>query len=322
MLYRTLGNSSLPVSVVGLGCNNFGGRIGLEQTRAVVHAALDAGITLFDTADIYGGKGASEELLGQVLGQHRHEIVLATKFGEHGHPMGYPASLGSLGSRQYIRRAVEESLRRLRTEHIDLYQYHRPDPATPIEETITALDELVREGKVRYLGHSNMAGWQIAEVAHLARELGLGSFISAQNHWSLLDRGAESEVVPAAQHYGLGVLPYYPLANGLLTGSVRRGQAPPAGTRLAGIPEYITDSRLDRVEELALWGEEHGYSLLQIGIGALAAQPGCSSVIAGATKPEQVKANAACAELVLTDQELAQIDKIVPPPDGVAGVMY
>ncbi len=192
MRYQPLGNSGLLVSVVGLGCNNFGKRTDLEGTRAVVDAAFDAGITLFDTADIYGGQGASEDLLGQVLKGRRDEVVLATKFGEHGYPMGYPASSGSLGSRQYIRRAVEGSLRRLRTDYIDLYQYHRPDPVTPIEETIAALGELVREGKVRYLGHSNLTGWQIAEAAHVAKDLGVVPFISAQPHWSLLDRGAEA----------------------------------------------------------------------------------------------------------------------------------
>jgi aryl-alcohol dehydrogenase-like predicted oxidoreductase len=321
MRYQSLGNSGLLVSTIGLGCNNFGKRTDLAATRVVVDAAFDAGITLFDTADIYGGRGASEELLGQALAGRRDEVVLATKFGEHGYPMGYPCSSGSLGSRQYIRRAVEGSLRRLRTDYIDLYQYHRPDPATPIEETVTALAELVREGKVRYLGHSNLTGWQIAEVAELTKQLNLVPFVSAQNHWSLLDRGAETEIVPAARHYGLGVLPYYPLANGLLTGKVRRGASVPTGSRLAEIPEYITAERLDRVEALAAWGESNGRSLLEIGLAVLGAQPGCTSVIAGATRPEQVLANAATTDWVPSREELNELDKIVPPPSGVPGIV-
>jgi aryl-alcohol dehydrogenase-like predicted oxidoreductase len=321
MRYQSLGNSGLLVSTIGLGCNNFGKRTDLAGTKAVVDAAFDAGITLFDTADIYGGQGASEDLLGQVLAGRRDEVVLATKFGEHGYPMGYPASSGSLGSRQYIRRAVEGSLRRLRTDYIDLYQYHRPDPTTPIEETLTALDELVREGKVRYLGHSNLTGWQTAEVAHLTRELNLAPFVSAQNHWSLLDRGAETEIVPAARHYGLGVLPYYPLANGLLTGKVRRGIPAPEGSRLAEIPEYITETRLEQVEGLAAWGEANGRSLLEIGLAVLGTQPGCSSVIAGATRPEQVLANAATTGWIPSREELNELDKIVPPPSSVPGIV-
>ena len=233
MRYRSLGDSGLLVSVAGLGCNNFGGRLDVQQTRAVVDAAIDAGITLFDTADIYGNGGGSEELLGEVLGARRDQIVLATKFGHERVDMGYGPAAGAKGGRAYIRRAVEQSLRRLRTDYLDLYQLHTPDPVTPVGETLHALSELVTEGKVRYLGHSNFAGWQIADAAHLAREAGTEAFISAQNHWSLLERQAEAEVVPAARHFGLGVLPYYPLANGLLTGKVRRGQAPPPGSRLA-----------------------------------------------------------------------------------------
>jgi aryl-alcohol dehydrogenase-like predicted oxidoreductase len=321
MRYQSIGSSDLFVSRVGLGCNNFGKRTDLDGTRAVVDAAFDAGITLFDTADIYGGQGASERLLGEVLQGRRDEIVLATKFGEHGYPMGYPGSSGPMGGRSYIRRAIEGSLRRLRTDYIDLYQLHRPDPATPIEETVTALDELVQEGKVRYLGHSNLAGWQIAEVAHLTAERGLSPFISAQNHWSLLDRGAETEIVPAARHYGLGVLPYYPLANGLLTGKVRRGTDLPAGSRLAEIPDYVTEERLDQVEALASWGKENDRSLLEIGIAVLGGQPGCASVIAGATGPEQVLANAATSDWVPTTSELAEIDKITPPPSSIPGIV-
>jgi aryl-alcohol dehydrogenase-like predicted oxidoreductase len=307
-----MGSSGLVVSVVGLGGNNFGRRLDLAGTRAVVDAAFDAGITLIDTADVYGGGGASEELLGQVLGKWRAEVVLATKFG-HQH-LGYGSAAGAKGGRAYIRRAVEGSLRRLRTDYIDLYQLHTVDPVTPIGETLAALDELVTQGKVRYIGHSNMAGWQIADAAHVARELGVTPFVSAQNHWSLLERDVEAEVVPAARHFGLGVLPYYPLANGLLTGTVRRDRPPQPGTRLHERPGLITPEVLEKVEALAKWTESAGRSVLEVAIGALAAQPGCASVIAGATKPEQVRANAAAADWEPTPADLAAIDAIVPPP--------
>lgn len=314
MRYRPLGNSGLVVSVAGLGCNNFGRRLNVEATRAVVDAAIDAGITLLDTADMYGGGGRSEELLGEVLAERRHQVVLATKFGHQDVDMGYGPAAGAKGGRGYIRRAVEQSLLRLRTDYIDLYQVHTPDPATPIEETLSALGELVAEGKVRYIGHSNFSGWQLAEAASAARELATVPFISAQNHWSLLERGAEAEVVPAALHFGLGVLPYSPLANGLLTGKIRRGQGPAEGTRLAGRPGYITEHKLDKVEELAAWAEQRDLSLLEVAIGGLAAQPGCSSVIAGATSPEQVKANAEAVSWIPSAEELAEINKIAPGP--------
>ena len=317
MRYRSLGDSGLLVSVAGLGCNNFGRRVDLAGTRAVVDAAIDAGITLLDTADIYSD-GESEELLGEVLAGRRDKVVLATKFGHQRADMGFGPAAGAKGGRAYIRRAVEQSLRRLRTDYIDLYQLHTPDPATPVEETLAALGELVTEGKVRYLGHSNFSGWQLAHAAHLAREAGSPPFVSAQNHWSLLERGAEAELVPAAVHFNVGVLPYYPLANGLLTGKVRRGQAPPAGTRLAGREGYVTGEKLDRVEALTGWAAERGLTLLQVAIGALAAQPGCSSVIAGATSADQVKANAQAAEWVPTAAELAEIDELVPPPGKAA----
>ncbi|CAM5322634.1 hypothetical protein SLAVM298S_03379 [Streptomyces lavendulae subsp. lavendulae] len=228
MRYLPLGSSGLKVSAVGLGCNNFGGRLDAQATRSVVDAALDAGITLLDTADIYGGAGGSETHLGQALKGRRDQVVLATKFGYDGVDMGYGPAAGSRGGRGYIRRAVEESLRRLDTDHIDLYQLHSPDPATPVAETLAALTELVTEGKIRYIGHSNLSGWQLAEAAHVARETGAVPFVSAQNEWSLLQRSAERELVPAAVHYGLGVLPYFPLANGLLTGKIRRGAPVPA----------------------------------------------------------------------------------------------
>jgi aryl-alcohol dehydrogenase-like predicted oxidoreductase len=316
MRYRTLGDSGLLVSVVGLGCNNFGGRLDNARTRAVIDAAIDEGITLFDTADMYGRDGGSELALGEALKGRRDKVVLATKFGHQGADMGYGPAAGAKGGRKYIRIAVEKSLTRLRTDHIDLYQLHTPDPLTPIDETIAALDELVTEGKVRYIGHSNRSGWQLADAAHIALAGGRTPFISSQNHWSLLERDAERELVPAARHFGLGVLPYYPLANGLLTGKVRRGQEIPAGSRLteprrAG---FVTDAKLDKVEALIAWGQEQGVSILEIAIGGLAAQPGCSSVIAGATSPEQVKANAAAGEWQPTQDQLTAIDKIVPPP--------
>jgi aryl-alcohol dehydrogenase-like predicted oxidoreductase len=316
MRYRSLGHSGLLVSVVGLGCNNFGGRLDVQQTRMVVDAALDEGITLLDTADVYGADGGSELALGEVLAGRRDKVVLATKFGNQRGDMGYGPAAGAKGGRRYIKIAVEESLRRLRTDYIDLYQLHTPDPVTPIEETIAALDELVSEGKVRYIGHSNLSGWQLADAAHQAARSGRTPFISAQNHWSLLERDVEAEVVPAARHFGLGVLPYFPLANGLLTGKVRRGQGILAGTRLAEARRagYVTDRKLEVVEALTAWGAERDVSLLEIAIGALAAQPGCSSVIAGATSPEQVKANAAAGEWVPGPQELAEINAIAPAP--------
>jgi aryl-alcohol dehydrogenase-like predicted oxidoreductase len=314
MRYRSLGDSGLLVSVVGLGCNNFGARLDVAGTRAVVDAAIDAGITLFDTADIYGNNGGSEMALGEVLGSRRDKIVLATKFGHQRVDMGYGPAAGAKGGRSYIRRAVTESLRRLRTDYIDLYQLHTPDPVTPMEETLAALSELVTEGKVRYIGHSNLSGWQIADAAHLAAASGCTPFISAQNHWSWLERSAEAEVAPAAEHFGLGVLPYFPLANGLLTGKVRRGQPVPAGSRLEARATYVTDDKLDKVEALIAWGADHGVSLLEIAIGGLAALPGCTSVIAGAMSPEQVDANVAAGDWVPEDEDLAEIDKIVPPP--------
>jgi aryl-alcohol dehydrogenase-like predicted oxidoreductase len=279
-----------------------------------VDAAIDAGITLFDTSDTYGNGGGSETALGEVLGRRRDQVVLATKFGHQGVDMGYGPAAGAKGGRSYIRRAVAESLRRLRTDYIDLYQLHTPDPVTPMEETLAALAELVSEGKVRYLGHSNLSGWQLADAAHLAARDGRTPFISAQNHWSLLERGAESEVVPAARHFGLGVLPFFPLANGLLTGKVRQGQPVPSGTRLAGRESYVTQDKLAKVEALIEWGQARGVTLLEIAIGGLAAQPGCSSVIAGAMNPEQVKANANAVEWIPSADELTEIDALAPRP--------
>jgi aryl-alcohol dehydrogenase-like predicted oxidoreductase len=311
MRYRPLGNSGLVVSVVGLGCNNFGMRLDASQARSVVDAAIEAGVTLLDTAENYSA-GRSEEILGEVLAGRRDQVVLATKFGGGG-DMGYGPAAGAKGGRSYIRRAVEQSLRRLRTDYIDLYQLHRPDPVTPVEETITALSELVRAGLVRYIGHSNFSAVRIATAAAAAHERAAVPFVSAQNHWSLLERGAERSVVPTARQLGLGVLPYFPLANGLLTGKIRRGVPPADGTRLAGREEYITDAKLDIVEAIAEWSQQHGRTMLEVAIGGLAAQPGCSSVIAGATSADQVRANVQAGEWAPEAAELAEIDKITTP---------
>ncbi|WP_327256754.1 aldo/keto reductase [Streptomyces sp. NBC_01244] len=310
MRHLPLGSSGLQVSAIGLGCNNFGGRLDARATRTVVDAALDAGITLLDTADIYGGAGGSETHLGEALKGRRDQVVLATKFGYDGVDMGYGPAAGSRAGRAYIRRAVEASLTRLQTDHIDLYQLHSPDPAVPVAETLAALTELVTEGKVRYIGHSNFSGWQLAEAAHVARETGAAPFVSAQNEWSLLQRSAERELVPAARHYGVGVLPYFPLANGLLTGKIRRGAPVPAGSRLEGRDAYLTDERLDVVEALAALADKHGRTVLELAVGWLSAQPGCASVIAGATSAEQVRANAAVADRPLDAELLAEVDAV------------
>jgi aryl-alcohol dehydrogenase-like predicted oxidoreductase len=315
MDYRPLGNSGLLVSIVGLGCNNFGGRTDLDASRAVVERALDEGITFFDTADMYGGAGRSEEFLGILLEGHRDEVVLATKFGHSDADMGYGPAAGAKGGRAYVRRAVEASLRRLNTDYIDLYQLHTPDPVTPISETLAALHELVVEGKVRYIGHSNFSGWQLAEAAHVADELGVTPFVSAQNHWSLLDREIERELVPAAEHYGVGVIPFFPLAQGLLTGKVHSRDTIAEGTRLHERAHLVTDERLDRVEALTALAEKLGRSLLDLAIGGLAGRAATGSVIAGATKPEQVTANVKAGSWVPTADELAAIDEVVPPPD-------
>jgi aryl-alcohol dehydrogenase-like predicted oxidoreductase len=310
MTYRRLGDSGLVVSALGLGANNFGRRIDLEATRAVVNAAFDVGITLIDTADVYG---ESEAYLGEVLLGRRDEVVLATKFGSDLRGENGP-DWGARGSRRYIRRAVERSLRRLRTDWIDLYQLHTPDPSTPLEETLSALSDLVREGKVRYVGSSNLAGWQVSDADWIARTEGHERFISAQNEYSLLDRRAERELVPALMHHGIGLLPYFPLANGLLTGKYRRGEQAPEGTRLAARPEYLTDERFEVVEKLEDFARRQGVGLLDVAIGGLLAQPAVSSVIAGATRPEQIKANAAAAAWRPDDEALAELDEIAPRP--------
>ena len=307
---RRLGNSGLTVSAVGLGCNNFGMRLGPDESRTVVETALEQGITLFDTSDSYGD---SEEILGAILEGRRDDIVLATKFGSHLKGALGP-DRGARGSRRYIRRAVERSLRRLRTDHIDLYQLHRPDPLTPIEETLAALTELVDEGKVRYLGSSNFAAWQVADADWTARSRGLQRFISAQNEYSLLERDVEAELVPACEHFGIGLLPYFPLASGLLSGKYRRGEDVPENTRLRAwnMTGVLTDARFDVLEKLQAFADERSVSMLDVAIGGLAAQPAVGSVIAGATSAEQVRANVAAARWVPAEDDLTALDAIVP----------
>jgi aryl-alcohol dehydrogenase-like predicted oxidoreductase len=297
MKFRRLGNSGLTVSVVGLGANNFGLKLDLDGCREVLDAALDAGVTLIDTADSYG---KSEENIGQLLGARRDDVILATKFGSDAvrSGNGNGADWGARGSRRYIRRSVEASLRRLRTDWIDLYQLHQPDPKTPIAETLSALDDLVHEGKVRYIGHSNFSGFQTADAHWTAQTRGLEPFISAQNEYSLLKPAVETELVPALEHYGLGLLPYFPLASGLLTGKYRRGEDAPQGSRIQvwKMQAQLTDAAFDAVEKLERYAAERGISLLAVAIGGLAARPAVASVIAGATSAEQIKANVAAAE--------------------------
>ncbi len=313
MSYRRLGTSGLVVSVVGIGCNNFGRKLDADGTREVVDAAFDAGITLFDTADIYGSaRGASEECLGAALKGRRDEIVLATKFGMSMDGLN-GNDFGARGSRRYIVRAVESSLRRLETDHIDLYQMHEPDPATPIDETLAALDDLVRSGKVRYLGSSNFAGWQIADADWTARASGLTPFVSAQNQYSLLHREVETEVVPACEQFGIGLLPFFPLDSGLLSGKYRRDEKPAAGTRLSleRYQRWLNGADWDTIEALTAYGAERGHSLLDVAIAGLAARPAVSSVIAGATTAEQVHANAAAGAWQLTADDLVKLDEIL-----------
>ena len=292
MTYQQLGLSGLTVSTVGLGCNNFGARMADEDVPAVVNAAIEAGITLFDTADVYGNVGGSEVLLGDALGSRRGEVIIATKFGSDMRGANGP-DWGARGSRRYIRIAVVNSLRRLGTDWIDLYQLHEPDPNTPIEETLAALTEIVAEGKVRYIGSSNLAGWQVIDADWTARTSGFEAFISAQNEYSWLDRSVETELVPAVEHTGQSLLPYFPLASGLLTGKYRRGQSAPAGSRLArvGYTGRLDKANFDLVEAIEAYATERGLSMPQVAIGGLAAMPTVGSVIAGATSAEQVKQN-------------------------------
>lgn len=315
MRYRALGSSGLMVSEVGLGANNFGRRIEAAASRPVIDAALEVGITFIDTADIYGDQGGSEAIIGQALEGRRDAVVIGTKFGGD---MGgaYGADVGPRGSRGYIRRAIEGSLDRLRTDHVDLYQYHFPDRTTPIEETLAALLELVHEGKVRYLGSSNMAGWQVADADWVARDGGLTPFVSAQNEYSLLERSPDRELIPACARYGVGLIPYFPLASGLLTGKYRRGEPPPDGSRLADRPDRLTDDAFDRLEGLEKFAAERGVTMLDVAIGWLLARPQVASVIAGATRPDQVRANVAAASWIPTQEDLAAIDLIVPAPEA------
>ena len=305
MRTRRLGREGPDVSVVGLGCNNFGMRVDLAGTRAVVDAAVDAGVTLFDTADIYGNKGGSESFLGEALEGRRDRVVLATKFGGD---MG--DGTRARGSREYIHKAIDASLARLRTDHVDLYQYHTPDKSTPFEETFGALDELVRAGKVRHVGHSNLNAAQVEEVDALCREHGFARPISAQNQYSLLRREAEEGLLPMCERLGIGVLPYFPLSGGLLTGKYRRGEERPEGTRLAARDEVFTDETFDRLEALEEFAKERGRTLLQVAIGGLLGQPAIASVIAGATKPEQVRANVEAAGWEPGAEDIAALNSL------------
>jgi aryl-alcohol dehydrogenase-like predicted oxidoreductase len=306
MEHRTLGRSGLKVSIAGLGCNNFGMRIDQARATAVVDAALDAGVTFFDTARIYGG-GKSEGMLGKALGARRADVIVATKFG-----LGRgPDDLG--GSRRHVITSVETSLRELGTDWIDLFQLHFPDTVTPIVETLDALSDLVHQGKVRYLGCSNFTGWMVADAHWTSATRDLEPFVSAQNEWSLLNRAIEQEVVPACERFGLGVIPYFPLASGLLTGKVRRGEAPPEGSRLRAdhFAHVLHDVNFDKLERLEAWGKEHDRTLTEIALSWLASQPVVSSVIAGATSPEQVTANAAATRNDLTTEAIAEIAALV-----------
>ena len=315
MEYKPLGRSGLQISVVGLGCNNFGMRIDKEQTQAVVDKAIDSGINFFDTANIYGGT-RSEEFLGAALGSRRKDIVLATKFVG---PVG-GSVLTKGASRRHIMQALHDSLRRLDTDWIDLYQIHFPDPGTPIDETLRALDDLVRDGKVNYIGCSNFSGWQVVEAQWQCRVNHFAPLVSVQNEYSLLDRRIEKEVVPAANAYGLGVLPYFPLASGFLTGKYKRGEKPGADTRLGAWgprgEQMLSDRNFEVLGKLQAIADKHGKTMTDLAIGWLAAQPHVSSVIAGATKPEQVEANVKAGESYLPPEAVAEIDAATKRGEG------
>ncbi len=304
---RSLGDDGPEVSVIGLGCNNFGRRVDLGGTRSVVDAAIEQGITFFDTSNTYGDPhGRSEEFLGEVLQGRRDQVVLATKFG-----MDMGDGLGPRGSRDYILQAVEASLRRLRTDVIDYYWYHQPDGVTPIAETLETLDGLVRAGKVRAVGASNFSAQQIEEADAVARERGFARFTSIQNQYSLLVRDAEREVLLTCERLGLGFVPFFPLASGLLTGKYKRGEAAPDGTRLASRDQVGTDEQFDVVEAVARFAAERGVTMIDVAIGALLARRPVSTVIAGATKPEQVRANAAAAGWVPSDADMAELEELL-----------
>ncbi len=308
MHYDQLGPSGLTVSRVGLGCNAFGARIDAEQTQQVVEAALDEGVTLFDTADTYG-RGESERLLGRALGSRRADVIVATKFGMDMAGLNGP-DWGVRGSRRYIRTAVEASLRRLGTDWIDLYQMHEPDPHTPVEETLATLAELVTEGKVRYIGSSNFAGWQVVEADWVARASEGPGFVSAQNKYSLYDRAADAELVPACEHLGVGLLPFFPLEFGLLTGKYRRGEDAPDGTRLATQPQRLEQADFDRIEAIASYADDRSATMLEVAIGGLVAMPYVASVIAGATSADQVRLNVSAGAWTPTEEDLEDLDDL------------
>lgn len=314
MRYRTLGDSGLMVSEIGVGCNAFAARTDAEEVQSIVDEALDAGITLFDTADTYS-LGGSEELLGRALRGRRDQAVVATKFGMDMEGVNGP-DFGVRGSRRYLRIAVEASLRRLDTDYIDLYQLHVPDRITPIEETIAAMSELVTEGKVRYLGCSNFTSWEVVDAHWVARSNGWEGFVSAQNEYSLYNRSAEAELAPACESVGMSILPYFPLAYGLLTGKYTRGEQAPAGSRLELQAGRLASADFDTIEKLQGFADERDVPLLHVAIGGLAAQPAVGSVISGVSRPAQIAANVAAAQWEPTVQDLAELDRIVPPGVG------
>jgi aryl-alcohol dehydrogenase-like predicted oxidoreductase len=302
---RRLGDSDVEVSVVGLGCNQFGRKLDLNGTRAVIDAAIEAGVTFLDTADIYGGSGRSEELMGEALRGKRDRVVLATKFG-----MDFGGGEKHRGRPEYVRASIEGSLRRLQTDHVDVYWLHQPDPETPIAETLGALDELVRAGTVRAIGCSNFEAAQLEEADAAARDNGFARFVAVQNEYSLLDRSIEDEVVPVCERLNVSIVPYYPLARGLLTGKYRRGEAAPADSRLAGRESIASDEEFAVVEKLEAFASARGVSITDVAIGGLAAQPEVASVIAGATKPEQVHSNAAAGEWKPSAEDLSELGSI------------
>jgi aryl-alcohol dehydrogenase-like predicted oxidoreductase len=310
MQIRNLGGSGLRVSAVGLGCNNFGQRVDLEGSRKVIHKAIDLGITLFDTADIYSNMGGSETVLGEVLGDRRKDIVLATKFSK---PMSEDGTKQG-ASRRYIMSAVEASLKRLKTDYIDLYQQHDYDAMTPIDETLRALDDLIRQGKVRYVGNSNFPAWRIAEAEHVARAMNVNRFVSCQDEYSLVVRDIEKDLLPCAQACNLGLLPFFPLASGLLTGKYRRGQAAPDDTRFSKIPRlrdrYVTPHNEEIVEKLQTFAQARGHTMLELAFSWLAGRPQVASVIAGATRVDQVEQNVRAIGWSLSAEETAEIDRI------------
>ena len=313
MEMRSIGNTDLKASIIGLGCNNFGMTIDLEATRAVLNTAFEVGINFFDTADMYGGT-KSETFIGEILGPRRKEIVLATKFGG----VAKNSKTGERwGAKEYITKCIDASLKRLQTDYIDLYQMHYPDPNTPVEETLGVLNDLVKQGKVRAIGHSNFTGAQIDESAAQAKAKSTAAFVTAQNEWSLLNRAAEQDVIPACDRQQVGQLPYFPIANGLLSGKYRRGEALPPGSRLDKLDffkSWANDDNFNKIEKLEAFAKSRSHSLLELAMSWLASQPCVTSVIAGATKSEQVRSNAAAASWRLSAAELAEVNALVPIP--------